>query len=170
MHSSSWVNLIQRIPMEHHNILFVVTSGGVEISVQCVLRMEQDFVVIHGRLAGTTDNGRIFFIPYEQVDFIGIQKELKASQFDAMYGGITILPGTDKAAALAAAKQQEESVASETSSGTSVMPAVSVSTADPIPEPPKTDPKLSLPRKSGLLQRLRARAQSHNGTRPAPQP
>src|SRR5205807_8003035 len=60
--------------------------SGIEVSIQTVLRAEEKYLVIRGRLGGTTDGGRIFFIPYDQVGYLCINIEMPETQIQAMFG------------------------------------------------------------------------------------
>lgn len=66
--------------------LMLMTTIGMEISIQNVVAMEQEHMVIRGRLAGTADMGRVFFVPYDQINYLGFQKEMKQSQIQALVG------------------------------------------------------------------------------------
>src|SRR5438128_12458692 len=86
MQSRTWIKLLQRIPADKHEMLAITTSSGTEVSIQMVLRLEEDFVLIKGRLSGTTDLGRVFFIPYDQINFLGVTKEVRESEISALLG------------------------------------------------------------------------------------
>src|SRR5438128_4617816 len=86
MQNSAWIVLLRRIPPDQHNSLAIVTSVGIEINIQNLVRIEDDHVVIRGRLAGTTDTGRAFFVPYNQINYLGIVREVKEPQLRALYG------------------------------------------------------------------------------------
>src|SRR3954449_4863679 len=86
MHSAAWVALLRRIPAEQHDKLMLVTSIGQEITLYAFLDLTEDYMAIRGRLAGTTDAGRVFFIPYDQINYLGFQKEIKEAAFRAMFG------------------------------------------------------------------------------------
>jgi hypothetical protein len=86
MQGNTWKDILTRIPKNLHNILMLVTSVGVEIAVQSFVRMEEEYLVIRGRLAGTNEAGRVFFVPYEEINHLGFYKELKESQIRAIYG------------------------------------------------------------------------------------
>ena len=92
MQNSSWVALLRHIPAEQHNQYIVVTSAGTEISIQSLLRVEDELVVIKGRLAGSQDAGRVFFLPYQNIDCFGTANPVKDSDFHDTFGSL-ILPG-----------------------------------------------------------------------------
>src|SRR3954453_2418727 len=92
MQNSAWVALLRHIPAEQHNQFSLVTVSGTEITVQSLLRIEQEFVAMKGRLAGSQDAGRVFFIPYANIDYFGTSKPIKDSDFNDLFGSLT-LPG-----------------------------------------------------------------------------
>ena len=53
MQTRSWMKLLQRIPSEQHDILVLLTSIGVEINLQRIMRMEDEFLVVRGRRGGS---------------------------------------------------------------------------------------------------------------------
>jgi hypothetical protein len=68
----------------------LVTGSGIEIAIQGILRIDHQFVAIKGRLAGSQDAGRVFFIPFNQIDYIGFQLPLKDSEFRAMFDDLSL--------------------------------------------------------------------------------
>jgi hypothetical protein len=88
MQSSAWVALLRHIPDEQHNQLVLVTSPGTEICVQGLLRIDAEFVALKGRLAGSQEGGKLFFVPYVQIVYLGFQNPLKDSEFHEMFGGL----------------------------------------------------------------------------------
>jgi hypothetical protein len=63
----------------------LVTTGGTEIAIQSFLRIERELVILKGRLSGSQEQGRIFFIPYCQVDYIGTAQVTKDADFHEMF-------------------------------------------------------------------------------------
>src|SRR5262245_18583000 len=90
MHSSAWAALLRHIPADHQNQLMLGTVGGTEIAVQCFLRVDHEFVALKGRLAGSQDAGRVFFIPYTQIDCLAYMQAVKESEFQETYGGMVV--------------------------------------------------------------------------------
>src|SRR5947209_794025 len=85
MQNPAWVSLLRRIPPAQHQNLLVMTTIGVEVALQSMLRLDEEFLVIRGRLKGSTDTGRVFFIPYDQINYIGFQKPVKESVVEAVF-------------------------------------------------------------------------------------
>jgi hypothetical protein len=150
MQSDTWIALLHKVPSAYHDSLVLVTSVGLEVSLQTILRMEEQYLVVRGRMAGSNDTGRIFFIPYDQINFLGIQKVLKASEIRLMYGeppGEAEPDETPTAEASEAAPAEPDKP--EPAQKAEPVPAVE---APPKPAPP---PRMS---KSELLARIRSRS------------
>jgi hypothetical protein len=187
MQAACWMRLLRRIPESQHDKLMIVTSVGIEVSIQTVMRAEDDYFVIRGRLAGSTDTGRIFFVPYDQINYLCINKDVPEAQIRGMYGEGPLEPVHPQAAPQAqVAVPQPQPAAVEAPAPSAPAPKTTAPAPPPPEEPvaaetaalaveetldqvPKLNSgiRLTLPRKSGLLQRLRARAQVNN---PPPKP
>jgi hypothetical protein len=141
MQNTEWIELLRRIPVNRHEKLMVVTSVGIEIAVQNFLRLEPSCLMLRGRLAGTTDTGRVFVIPYEQINYLNFSFEVPIEQFEAMLGP-TEFPIVDKAALPEQAEEPPET-------------AEDASEASDEEEKPSAARR---PVKETLLERLRARA------------
>jgi hypothetical protein len=156
MQSRTWIKLLQRIPADKHEILAITTSSGTEISIQTVLRLDEDFVLIKGRLAGTTDLGRVFFIPYDQINFLGITKEVKESEIAGLLGETPkIAPTVQRILDTPTLAQTQEPIPAALTETPEPLPAAATA-QEPAP-PVKPNERLAIPRRSGLIARLRAR-------------
>ena len=166
MQSSAWIALLRRIPPDQQDTLAIMTTVGIEINLQAILRVEGDYAVIRGRLAGTTDTGRVFFVPFSQINYLGFTREVREPQIRALYG---------EGPAGELAQPKPEAV---TPAPAAAEPAASDPTPPAAPPPPDPGPSsesrppgsLKIPRKSGLLERLRARALAGTNPRPPSKP
>jgi hypothetical protein len=155
MQSASWIALLQRIPPTQHETLMLATLVGTEIAIQNILRLEAEYVVIRGRLAGSTDTGRVFFIPYDQLNYVGFQKGVTEAQICELYGEPVPTP--------AAAQVEAESIleppaeVEPEAAADSPQPPEPTTEATPASEADKPKPRLAIPSRSGILARLRAR-------------
>lgn len=152
MQNSAWISLLQHLPRSMHDAFSLVTKTGIEIALQAILRMEEDFLVIRGRLAGTQEGGRAFFIPYADLAFVMSSKPMAESQVQGLFNGTPVLafaaetppPPTEPETI-----PQPEAPAPE---------PVAEQTATPSP-PPSPRPAVV---KKNILDRLRARShQAH---------
>ena len=51
-----------------------------------VARYEENYVVFSGREGGTSDEGRGFFVPYDEVSYIRIERPIRVGELKTMYG------------------------------------------------------------------------------------
>jgi hypothetical protein len=145
MQTTMWGWLFRRVPPEQHNQLVVVTRSGTEIAIQALLRVEQDFIAIKGRLSGSQDAGRVYFIPFANIDYFGFQRDVKEEEFDAMFGSGTLtVPAALSSPSPQTPVTHSPTIAVETASSNSA----SVSQKTP------------LPLKSEVLERFRSRIAS----------
>jgi hypothetical protein len=97
MQSSAWIALLRHVPPEQQSRFMLVTSSGTEIAIQSFLLVEQECVAVKGRLAGSQDAGRVFFIPYSNIDYFGFQQPVKDTEFTELFGGVTLTAETTPA-------------------------------------------------------------------------
>lgn len=139
MHNNTWIDLIRLIPEKYYGKLMLMTISGVEINLQGLYRLEPEYIVLRGRLAGTLDAGSVLFVPYDQINYLGFREEIKETEVQAMFGGPT--SGTETKAAVTPAESP---------------PPPQVQEAAPPPAPsPTTLSTAPLPGKAALLERLR---------------
>jgi hypothetical protein len=171
MHSRSWISLLRRIPQEWHDSLVVVTSIGTEISVQSIIRMEDECLVLRGRLGGSSDAGRVFFIPFDDINHLLLQKEMKETDIQALYGMLPLK-------APAASPQEPAKPQPPVETAAVQQPAaVNPPAAEPLPtSPPAVSPsvvspppsrQMPIPSKEKILERLRARVQASGSNKPS---
>jgi hypothetical protein len=149
MQTSPWLGLVRLLPPSIHNSLVLVTRIGQEFTVQDIFRIEENYLVVRGRLGGTTDAGRVIVIPYSEIHYLGFQKSMKAADISAIFGGEPLVAESEKQEVVAAADSTPEP---------EPPPAVVEQAPEPEPSVPvPAEPKPSTPNKSLLLQRVRAR-------------
>jgi hypothetical protein len=85
MQSTHWTTLLKRLPPETHNQLSVVTMGKTEVMIQSILNMEGECLVFKGRLAASQDTGRLFFVPFDQIDYIGFVRSVGEDEVRAWF-------------------------------------------------------------------------------------
>jgi hypothetical protein len=142
MQPATWQALFRRIPREQHNNLMLTTTVGIELAVQSIVRLEDEYMVVRGRLSGSTDAGRTFFIPYAQINFLGFHKAITEATIFSYYG--------ETPPAVAAAARTADPTAEAT-------PDVEITNGElPVPLAGETK-ETPLPGKEALLQRLRSR-------------
>ena len=148
MHNTAWVKLLRHVPADQQSKLMLMTSSGIEITIQCFLRIDAECLALRGRLAGSTDAGRVFFVPYSHIDYFGFQQPLKESEFHELFGNLD-LPGAPAAPSADPAPPAEAEPSA--SSGPPVAPA-------------RTPPTI----KSTVLEKFRSRSLTNPGTQIRP--
>jgi len=89
MTHDDWASLFDRIPVTLHSSVNLVLVNG-EVSVDQFVAFTPEFVALRGRVSGTTDEGRGFFIPYHQIVYARIEQDLKGSEIGAFFDGTPI--------------------------------------------------------------------------------
>jgi hypothetical protein len=140
MPGSAWVSLLERIPTAYVDSLSVMTAAGAEIVLQSICFLDENFLVVRGRSAGSQDTGRVFVLPLAQIDYVGLNQRLGEPEVKAIFGGGAPV-------------------------GAAAVPAIEARSSD-VPQPPTamltpaaepTSKKPAQVSKSILLARLRAR-------------
>jgi hypothetical protein len=119
----------------------LVTTAGVEIALQSILRVDGECLAIKGRLAGQQEAGRVFFIPFDRIDYLGFQQPLKESEFQEMFSSFSF-PAAAPAAAAAQATEPEQPAAP----------------APPFQGSALVNQRTPAPIKSAVLERFRSRS------------
>jgi hypothetical protein len=160
MQAPSWITLFERIPATLHDCLVLTLATGAEIMMQSVLRLESDYAIIRGRMAGSTDAGRVIVLPFDQIVNLAFAKRMLEPEVQAVFGDLL----TGAAEPNSATGEEEEVEAQEITDveecvdGPSQGPPTPMNTK--LPQPKESVPaknKPVAPSKSILLARLRAR-------------
>jgi hypothetical protein len=173
MHSNAWVQLLQQIPPQLREQLMIVTAAGIEISVNSIMRIDHEFVAFRGRLSGSQDQGRLFFLPYRNIDYVGFQREVKDDQYQECFGNLQVSPPPQLAVTAALQAQTRQQPEPEPAP-----PPESAPPPEPEPQPapqaetPPVAPSGALPQrgqatiKSAILERFRSRSGQGTTFRP----
>jgi hypothetical protein len=86
MHNDVWIEIVKRIPADQHARIMLVTKAGLELSVEAIFKLDPSYFVIRGRQGGTTDNARVFFVPYCELNFLYLNKIYTEDEILAMCG------------------------------------------------------------------------------------
>ena len=165
MQADLWKALLRSIPEEHLDNLILMTAQGTEVNVQAILRMDEQVVILRGRLAGSNDAGRIFVLPYEHFDHIGFQRPLTDAQLQTIFGIVPVAAPPKAPQAPAAEPEPQPAPAPAAPAAPAPAPAVVVAP----PTPPAAPGLLArLPSKSKIIQRLRQRAEAREAANPPP--
>ena len=87
MTNLEWIEMLRVVPDDDQNAMVIVLQNGAEITVDTLFRFEPNFLVMRGRVGGTTDEGRAFFIPYDQMLYCRIERVTNIAEIrDFMQG------------------------------------------------------------------------------------
>jgi len=86
MQGQEWINMLELIPKDQHNQLVVLTNNRVELAIELLLRMDLGHMVFRGRVCGQNDDGRLFFLPYDQITYINLNRFVKEDEFREILG------------------------------------------------------------------------------------
>jgi hypothetical protein len=164
MQGYGWRSVLGRIPPQAHDSLVAVTLTGLEIMIRGIVRMEEDFLILRGRMAGSTDAGRVIILPFDQINYLGFNKMIAEAELQAMFGSAPApVVWQNSQPSLPAGPMAEAASEGQPESGTLAAPPIPVTGGGetPGPKPPapggKGTAKPGHPSKSLLLARLRAR-------------
>lgn len=160
MRNVTWIALFRIIPELRQGKLFLVTKSGNEINMQSIYRLEDEFIVFRGRLAGTMDLGTPIMVPYDQIDYLGFREEIKEPDLQAMFteGGAALPPPVAEDSRPAAAEPEAPAAPAAAPLAPAATPV-----APSAPAAPAAPAAASMPGKAALLERLR-RSRQGQGT------
>jgi hypothetical protein len=99
MQSAAWAELLRLIPPALRENLSLTTSTGAEIALQNIVRADRDYLVIRGRVTGTTDGIGLFIIPFDRLSHLTFQKSVSEADVRALFEGAgqspASVPSTD---------------------------------------------------------------------------
>jgi hypothetical protein len=147
MRREECVELFKRVPEVYHPQMNLVLRNQAVLSVDSVARFEPNYLAFRGREGGTTDEGRAFFVPYEEISYIRLERVVRLGELKQMYGEAGYVDAEDR---LSAAETKEE-------------PKLTVDAQTPPPTIAAPQDPASIA-KQNLLDRIRATRASVAGT------
>ena len=86
MRKEDVTDICSRVPERDVAKIQFLLRNGMQLNVENFARFETTYVVFRGREAGQTDDGRGFFVPYEDILTLKIERLIKVTELKAMYG------------------------------------------------------------------------------------
>jgi hypothetical protein len=80
------VDICKRIPVADHPKIQFILKTGLQLNVDVFVRFEPSYVCFRGREGGNVDEGRAFFMPYDDVVTVKIERLVKVGELKRMYG------------------------------------------------------------------------------------
>ncbi len=153
MQKEDWIELFKLIPEHYHSKLVLNLTSGADVCVDTLLRFEREFLVFRGRFGGSTDEGRGFFVPYQNIVCCRIETTVRGSEMLEMFG---VTPSEQQRKAMDGGMLEEST--SISSSTTLAMPAEALGgTMPPAPGPSNAPATLvdGATAKHNLLEKIR---------------
>ena len=153
MRREECVELFKRIPDEYHPQINFILRNQAVLSVDQVARFEPLYIAFRGREGGTTDEGRAFFVPYEEISYVRLERIVKLGELKVMYGETGYVDAEDRLSA--GTEKKETADAKLKVDAQTPQPAIA---ASGLPQDPASIAK------QNLLDRIRATRASVAGT------
>jgi hypothetical protein len=97
MTSAEWIDMYRIIPEAEHGKLIIVLRNGMELCIDTIIRYEDHFLILRGRQGGTIEEARGFFVPYDQMLCLRLDRVLKVEEIEQFFGppttSMTPVPG-----------------------------------------------------------------------------
>lgn len=160
MQNTEWIDLVRIIPEDQHNKLVLTTMTGIDLNVELIIRMEEHYLVFRGRISGITDEGRVFFLPYTQIDYMQLNRQVKEEEIQRMYGDQTDGETKEPASGVFAAPS---GVFNAVAANPGSRPGLTVSPATPSAPAQVSPARPSVP---GVVARLSSPGGNGHGSKP----
>jgi hypothetical protein len=151
MRREDCLDIFQRLPEQLHGCVHLVLRNQFTVAVDTVARFEPHYLVLRGRETGSTDEGRGFFIPYDEIAYLRIERTVKVGELKRFYGETSYVDKDD----------QLDGADAATSAATN---------APVVPGPILTPGDPAAIARQNLLERLRNRTQLGGSTGKLPRP
>ena len=79
-------DVLKKIPETDLTKVVFVLRYGASVTIDTIARLEEDYIVLRGRENGTNDEGRGFFIPFEDILFVRLDRIVTLAELKGMYG------------------------------------------------------------------------------------
>ncbi len=86
MRREECLDIFQKLPEPLHSFVNLVLVNQYVIAVDAIARFEPHYLVLRGREGGSTDEGRGFFIPYDAIAYIRLDRTVRVGELKRYYG------------------------------------------------------------------------------------
>src|SRR5690349_8877262 len=86
MQNAEWIALFRQMPPDMHCQAVLVLNNRAEVSIEAVFRVEPAYVMVRGRMGGTTDGGLLFTVPYDQIAAMYVYRDVKEEDIQKIFG------------------------------------------------------------------------------------
>jgi len=88
MRRDDLLDILGKIPPHDLTKIVLILRFATSITLDTVLRREDEYIVVRGREAGTNDEGRAFFVPFEDVLCVKFDRVVKVSEIKRLFGEV----------------------------------------------------------------------------------
>jgi hypothetical protein len=96
MRREDLMEMFKKIPEVMHPQVNLVLGNRFVLTVESIARYEPTYLVFRGREGGTSDEGRAFFVPYEEISYIRIEREVRMGEIKKMFGETGYIDSEDR--------------------------------------------------------------------------
>lgn len=114
MRRDECTELFKRVPELYHPQMNLVLRNGFVLSVDVIVRFEPTYLAMRGREGGTTDEGRGFFVPYEEIAYIRLERVVKLGELKQWYGETGYVDAEDRLSAPEAKEEAKQPTDTQT--------------------------------------------------------
>lgn len=90
MEAAAWKQLFESIRIEDQECLVVSVDGGLEVAVQSVAKVEDEVVLLRGRVSGQADSGRIFVVPYDRLNSVYVNRYVQVEEIELFSPSVSL--------------------------------------------------------------------------------
>lgn len=90
MDSTAWKRIFGSIRPDDAEALMLVTTSHLEISIQTFARLEDDVVMIRGRVGGQAEGGRLFIVPYDSIAVVYVSRRVIVEEIELFSPSVSI--------------------------------------------------------------------------------
>lgn len=83
-----YIKLFKSLPEAETEMLMIALNNGMEVAVQRIMRYEEHFMLVRGRVGGTEEGDLIFLIDYANITFVYFLRVLDDARVQSIFGEI----------------------------------------------------------------------------------
>jgi hypothetical protein len=86
MRREDLLDILSKMSPRDLTLSVITLRNGGMITIDSLIRSEEEYMVIRGREGGSTDEARGFFVPYDDVCYLKLDRVIKGNEILRMYG------------------------------------------------------------------------------------
>ena len=142
MSGNDWKAILALIPADQVGSFVLSLFGGSEICLDTIVRIDEKYLVVRGRMSGQIEEGRAFFVPLDKINYLRWEKVVKLDELRGLFNDNNVDLADERAGELEAAPPTE------------LLPRPPLPPLQPSPDSPT--PLSNTNARNNLLERIRA--------------